>query len=212
MSPFHINFGQDPGNPYSILTEIPDHIPAAQDFLEQITNSSKRARDALVEAKANQEKNANKSHCDVQFQIDDQVLLSSAHINLTSQAKHPSKKLQHQFIGPYHIIQKVSPVAYKLELPDTLKIHPIFHVSILCPYKSPESIKHRPSPTPPPDPVSINDADKFEVDRILNHHKCHNHQEYLVKWVGYPNYDASWEPAAHLEHAQDCIAQYWTSS
>ena len=30
--------------------------------------------------------------------------------------------------------------------------------------------------------------------------------------MGYPDYDASWEPAAYLEHAQDCIDDYWTSS
>ena len=28
--------------------------------------------------------------------------------------------------------------------------------------------------------------------------------------MGYPDYDASWEPAAHLTHASDCIADYWT--
>ena len=211
MSPFKINAGRDPLNPYGSLTKIPDHIPASHDFLEEISNATKIAHDALVIAKANQEKNANKSRRDVQFEVDDQVLLSSAHINLASQAKRPSKKLQHRFIGPYRIIQKVSPVAYKLDIPQTLKIHPVFHVSILRPYSDPASITHRPPSIPPPNPISIQDREEFEVERILDHRKQHNHQEYLVKWVGYPDYDASWEPAAHLEHAQDCLTDYWTS-
>jgi Chromo (CHRromatin Organisation MOdifier) domain len=143
--------------------------------------------------------------------VDDLVLLSSAHINLASQAKRPSKKLQHQFIGPYRIIQKISPVAYKLALPHTLQIHPVFHVSKLRPYQSPETIPHRPPPIPPPAPVTIDDTDEFEVEKILDHRTRHNCQEYLVKWVGYPDHDASWEPAAHLEHAQDCLAKYLTS-
>src|SRR5215204_4331798 len=212
MSPFKINTGQDLQNPYSSITKIPDHIPVTHDFIEQITNATEMARDALVLAKANQEKNANKSRRDVQFEIDDQVLLSSAHIHLASQATRPSKKLQHQFIGPYRVIQKVSPVAYKLDLPDTLKIHPVFHVSVLRPYQSPDSVNHRPIPSPPPDPITINDADEFEVDKILDHRTRYNCQEYLVKWVGYPDHDASWEPAAHLDHAQDCISDYLTSS
>jgi len=120
LSPFHINFGCDPGHPYSTMAKIPDHVPAVEEFLEGITNASKVVRDSLVQAKANQEKNANKSRHDVQFEVDGLVLLSSAHINLASQAKHPSKKLQHRFIGPYHVIQKISPVAYKLALPHTL--------------------------------------------------------------------------------------------
>jgi hypothetical protein len=35
-----------------------------------------------------------------------------------------------------------------------------------------------------------------------------NRIEYLVKWVGYPNYDASWEPLVNLSHAQESIARY----
>jgi transposase InsO family protein len=208
MSPFKINAGRDPLNPYHVLQHIPDHIPAAHDFMESISNATKIAHDALVLAKANQEKNANKSRRDVQFEIGDQVLLSSSHINLASQAKRPSKKLQHRFIGPYQIIQKISPVAYKLAIPDTLKIHPVFHVSILRPYTDPDSITHRSPSSPPPAPISIQDHDEFEVERILDHRKQHNHQEYLVKWVGYPDHDASWEPAAHLVHAQDCLDWY----
>jgi hypothetical protein len=211
MSPFKINAGRDPLNPYHVLQHIPDHIPAAHDFMESISNATKIAHDALVLAKANQEKNANKSRRDVQFEIGDQVLLSSSHINLASQAKRPSKKLQHRFIGPYQIIQKISPVAYKLAIPDTLKIHPVFHVSILRPYTDPDSITHRSPSSPPPAPISIQDHDEFEVERILDHRKQHNHQEYLVKWVGYPDHDASWEPAAHLVHAQECLDLYWTS-
>ena len=211
MSPFRINTGRDPLNPYSSITKIPDHIPATHDFLEEMSNATKIAHDALVLAKANQEKNANKSRRDVQFQIDDQVLLSSAHINLASQALRPSKKLQHRFIGPYKIIQKTSPVAYKLDLPDNLKIHPVFHVSILRPYRPPSTIEHRNPPILPPEPVTIDDNIEYEVEQILDHRKRHNHQEYLVKWVGYPDHDASWEPAAHLTHAQECIDLYWTS-
>src|SRR3954471_6910156 len=140
MSPFRVNYGRDPGHPYLTVTKVPDHVPAVHEFLEGIAYSSKVARDSLVQAKANQEKNANKSRRDVQFKVNDHVLLSSTHINLASQAKRPSKKLQHRFIGPYRIIQKISPVAYKLELPNSLKIHPVFHVSLLRPYTSPDTV------------------------------------------------------------------------
>ena len=171
MSPFHINIGRDPLNPYSTVIAIPDQVPATHDFLEAMSNATKTAYDALVLAKANQEKNANKSRRDVQFQVDDQVLLSSNHINLASQANRPSKKLQHHFIGPYRIIQKISPVAYKLDLPHTLKIHPVFHVSILRPYRHPDTIEHRTPHIPPPDPITIDDNTEYEVEQILDHRK-----------------------------------------
>src|SRR3954462_3008562 len=138
MTPFHINQGRDPLNPYTMITKIPDNIPAASEWLEHLNNTMKQVTDALVLAKANQETNANKKRRDLQFDIGDQVLLSSSHINLASQSARPTKKLQHRYIGPYRIIQKVSPVTYKLELPDTLKVHPVFHVSLLRPYKNPQ--------------------------------------------------------------------------
>ena len=41
------------------------------------------------------------------------------------------------FIGPYEVIKKVGPVAYRLALPPELeKIHNIFHVSMLRRYRS----------------------------------------------------------------------------
>ncbi|KAH7445749.1 hypothetical protein KP509_01G022500 [Ceratopteris richardii] len=45
-------------------------------------------------------------------------------------------KLSPRFCGPCTIIKKISDVAYKLQLPDDYKIHPIFHVSKLRPYIS----------------------------------------------------------------------------
>jgi hypothetical protein len=211
MSPFHVNYGRDPYNPYTAITTIPDEIPATKDFLEGLTNSVKIATDALVLAKANQERNANKSWRDVTFQVDDQVLLSANHINLASQALRPTKKLQHRFLGPYRIIQKVSPVAYKLALPDSLRIHPVFHVSLLRPYKDPMTFPGQSRPDPPPPAVTIEDHSEYEVERILDHRTHRNRTEFLVKWVGYPEYDASWEPQEHLQNAPEILRAYTAS-
>ena len=46
-------------------------------------------------------------------------------------------KLSPRFIGPYEVIEKVGPVAYRLALPLELeKIHNVFHVSMLRRYIS----------------------------------------------------------------------------
>jgi hypothetical protein len=211
MSPFRMNHGRDPFNPYSTIAKFPDEIPAAAEFMEHLSNITKIATDALVLAKANQEKNANKSRRDVQYNVGDQVLLSAHHINLASQANRPSKKLQHRFIGPYKIIKKISTVAYKLELPESLKIHPVFHVSLLRPYQDPMTFSDRPPVTPPPAPITIDDAPEYEVERILDHRTRRRHLEYLVKWVGYPEYDASWEPETNLNNAKESVEAYRAS-
>ena len=211
LSPFKINHGQDPHNPYTLLTCIPDEVPAVADFLQKLQNLTNQASDALVLAKAQQEKNANRSRREVEYQVGDQVLLSSNHINLASQARWPSKKLQHQFTGPYRVIQKVSPVAFKLDLPPSLKIHPVFHVSLLRPYKDPASIANRDPPPPSPPAVTIDDHLEYEVEYILDQRQHRRQTQYLVKWVGYPEHDASWEPEANLTNASETLRQFKAS-
>ena len=86
MTSFQLNHSQDPWNPYTPLTHIPDQVPAVAQFMESLLTNIKIAKDTLALAKANQECNANKSHRDLEFNIGDQVLLNSNHVNLASQA------------------------------------------------------------------------------------------------------------------------------
>ena len=105
LTPFQINYGHHPTNPYSNLTHIPDKHPSVKDFLKKIQYTQNLAKDTLAIAKAHQEQNANRTRCDTSFQIGDSVLLSTKNLNLSSQTRKLSKKLQHRFIRPYKITQ-----------------------------------------------------------------------------------------------------------
>ena len=50
-------------------------------------------------------------------------------------SKRPCEKLTEKKIGPFIIKRQINPVSYELCLPDSLKIHPVFHVSLLEPYR-----------------------------------------------------------------------------
>ena len=81
--------------------------------------------------------------------------------------QRPSKKLDWKHIGPFMILEKIGLQAYRLQLPSSLKIHPIFHVSLLEPYREntlPDCVQ------PPPPPVILNNSNepKFEVEEILD--------------------------------------------
>ena len=79
-------------------------------------------------------------------------------------------------------------------------IHPVFHVSYLRPHIGP-----LPPCPPPPLPLDDEAAGEFEVEDILDSRLGRSGTEYLVKWLGYPVFEAMWEPAAHLANALDIL-------
>jgi hypothetical protein len=46
-----------------------------------------------------------------------------------SVTKRSNHKLAFKYFGPFPILERIGAVAYKLELPVTSRVHPVFHVS-----------------------------------------------------------------------------------
>jgi len=66
--------------------------------------------------------------------------------------KRPSKKLSTKLYGPFKVLEKKGSRAYKLEISPQWKVHPVFHVSLLEPYRA----SNRPNREQPPrDPEEI---------------------------------------------------------
>ena len=117
----------------------------------------------------------------------------------------PSRKLDYKRLGPFTVIQRISPVAFRLELPATAKIHNVFHVSLLEPCVE-SSIPGRHQVPPPP--VVLEGDEHFLVDRILAQRTRHRKVQYLVRWQGYgPEHD-TWEPLSNLANAQDPLRDF----
>jgi hypothetical protein len=84
-----------------------------------------------------------------------------------------SNKLDYKLIGPYAILEKIESKVYKLELPPSINIHPVFHLWLL----EPAATRNPPIPghiQPPPPPVIINGKEEWEVEEILNSYYYHN--------------------------------------
>ncbi len=139
------------------------------------------------------------------FDIGQKVWLEGTNLTLSY-----NKKIKTKREGPFKVLEKLTPVTYRLELPKKWKMFPTFHVALLTPYK--ENDVHGPNfPHPPPD--LIEGQEEWEIERIVRHKKQRGCQgtwrtEYQVKWKGYE--DMTWEPEENLENAQDIIANYWT--
>jgi hypothetical protein len=111
-------------------------------------------------------------------------------------------------MGPYVISAVISTTAYKLDLPTSLKIHPVFHVSLLKPYNESPTDFIRTTLPPPPVMIPETNEEEYEVETILDKRLIRNKPQYLVKWSGYPLHDATWEPLNNLTHCQEKLQKF----
>lgn len=124
------------------------------------------------------------------YQVGDEVWLSAKNIRTT----RPTRKLDWKRLGRFKIKKTISPYAYELDLPASMKIHPVFHVSLLDP------VNKDPVPgqiLPPPPPVEVEGEEEFEIEEVLDSRMSRRKLQYLIKWRGY---DApTWEPATSID-------------
>jgi len=137
------------------------------------------------------------------FHKDDQVLLEATNLQTT----HPKAKLAPRRYGPFKVLW-ASPTNCKLELLAQMRIHPVFHNSLLKPYK--ETTAHGPNFTCPPPEIVGGEEGHYEIERILTSRPTRNQKstQYLVKWKGYPDSENSWLPAKELQSARELLKQF----
>jgi hypothetical protein len=117
------------------------------------------------------------------------------------QTKQPSNKLDHKKLGPFKIDKKLGPVTYKLKLPTTMEIHPVFHISLL--EKAPPGAP----PAPKTEVQQLDPQTEYEVESILDCQITRGKPKYLIKWKGYPHSENTWEPKGNL-NCQKLLAEF----
>lgn len=150
-------------------------------------------RDRLKAAFDRQKSYADLKRKDIEFSVGDKVFLKVSPWKKVLRFGKKGK-LSPRFIGPYEILERVGPVAYRLALPPDLeKIHNVFHISMLRRYRSdpshiisPESIEIQPDLTYEDEPVQILAREVKELQ---------NKRISLVKVLwSHKIEEATWEP------------------
>ncbi len=90
--------------------------------------------------------------------------------------------MDYQRLGPFTIVKQINTLAFQLKFPDSMKVHPVFHVSLLEPYHAYTipRITHE-----PPSPIVIDGEQEYEIKETLNSRISHCQLQYLVHWQGY---------------------------
>jgi hypothetical protein len=91
------------------------------------------------------------------------------------QIKQPSTKLDHKKLGLFKIKRIIGLVNYKLVLPKTINIHPVFYISLL------ELVLLGVLLAPVTEIEPVNPNTEYKIEEILDHKQVRNYIKYLVK-------------------------------
>jgi hypothetical protein len=134
-SPFFANYGRHPR--FQILPLEPTNPrPSTAEFTSQLKQIHEDLQSEMALAQLEQA-----TYYDDHWQptptytVGQYVFVSRRNLR----SRRPSDKLDHRYIGPFRILARVGSHAYRLELPSTVRIHPVFHVSLLLPAENPSS-------------------------------------------------------------------------
>ncbi|QRW22884.1 Retrotransposable element Tf2 protein [Rhizoctonia solani] len=181
-TPFKLVYGR---NPVMSPSTVPANVPEADLVADTLAQEWKEAEDKGVIP---------------EYSVGEKVWLDRKNMELRTN----SNKLDPKWLGPFKVTEKISSHAYRLKLPETLKIHNVFYVGLLS--KAHESAS-QPFPNQPP-PETIEGEEEYKVEQILDSKRQQGKWVYLIKWKGYGPEDNSWEPKELLENSQEEIQRF----
>jgi len=176
----------------------------AEKFIEKIKEIQEEAKAVLGKVQADMKKYTDKKRSDVkEYKVGDLVMLSTKDLKYQMVGRR-TEKLTERFVGPYKVREIISPNVVRLELPSTVKIHPVVNVSRIRRYigQVEEQKKERLAP------VIIKGEEEWKVERILNKRKIRGKDKYLVRWKGFTAEVDTWEERENLKNAQEAIEEF----
>jgi len=212
MTPFFANYRYHPQTEW--LKEREAQNPGANLYAHWMRTIHQQARQSLEKTREAMGRYYDrKAKQQPDFKVADLVMLNAQNIR----TKPPSKRLAPKLYGPFKILEQRGQLTYKLEISDRWKIHPVFHVSLLEPYRT----SLRPAREQPPmTPEDIDGDLEWEVERIIKSEiisyqrrvrgstRTFEELRYFVKWKGCSEDENTWEPPEHLEHAKELVEEF----
>ncbi|KAI6694882.1 hypothetical protein NL676_022592 [Syzygium grande] len=144
MTPFEVTFGRDPPSLLAYCAgtsaiEAVNHDLCSRDIILS------QLRANLSKAQSVMKTQADKHHTDISFKSSDMVLLRLHPYRQLLARKDSAHKLGLRYYDPFPMAECVGQVAYRLSLPASSRIHPVFH-SLLKPYMASHSTRVHPLP------------------------------------------------------------------
>nr|KYP52382.1 Transposon Ty3-I Gag-Pol polyprotein [Cajanus cajan] len=200
MTPFKVVYGRDPPQILKYVPNSTDPV-SVQEQLLQRDDVLKKLKNNLQRAQQVMKKYADQKRIARVFQVGDMVLVKLQPYRQHTVALRKNQKLSLRYFGPFPVIQKIGQVAYKLLLPPTTKIHPVFHSSQLKICHSAHNQPYVPLPLTTNEPYPVMQPAAILQNRVILRGNNQVQQYLLVQWEGLDASHATWEDQTALELA-----------
>jgi len=210
FSPYFIERGRHPSLPLDrdVTTRQQRQTPEkTEDFVLRMwmLDDQLRERRRHVDLWHSQNADQRRRHVDERIKVGGLVWLSTNDITLPWDKERRTKKLRQKYYGPFEVLQQTSPVSFRLRLPDTSNLFPIFHANLLLPASDVDM--H--GSTRRTLPALSSEDNTYEVESILARRVTGGgKEEYLVHWKSYLYEEATWEPRDNLDGCKDLIDKF----
>ncbi|CAA7049347.1 unnamed protein product [Microthlaspi erraticum] len=130
MAPFEALYGRPCRTPLC-WTQVGERSMYGATYVQETTEKVRVVRLNMKEAQDRQKSYADRRRRELEFQVGDRVYLKMAMLRGPNRSI-AENKLSPRFMGPFPVVERVGPLAYRLELPEIMRaFHKVFHVSML---------------------------------------------------------------------------------
>jgi len=193
--PFKANYRQNPRMGFEGRKKG-KHV-GVEKFVEKMKEIQEEVKAVLKKAQGDMRKYADRKRSDVdEYIVGDLVMLSTKDLKYQMVGKR-TEKLTERFVGPYKIKEIISSNAVKLELPSTVRIHPVVNISRIRRYVEQVEGQKKKQPAP----VIIKGEEEWEVERILNKRRVRGKNKYLVRWKEFTAESDTWKERENLRRS-----------
>ena len=162
ISPFKANYRQDPRMGFKMRRK--GKYKGAEKFVTKIKKIQEEAKAVLGKVQEEIKKYVDRKKGEAnKYKVGDLVMLSTKDLKYQMTGRR-TEKLTERFVGPYKVKKIISANTVELELPSTIRIHPVVNVSRIHRYIGQVEGQRKEQPTP----VIIKGEKEWEVERILN--------------------------------------------